>query len=337
MKTLRILLASSVLLPFAALAANATESPLGSASAAVGRYTTDYATAVHDALPPIDAAALGERLAAVEAAAASETPLAVTSVAELESFFGLPPHPAAETADLFIDTRSAAYRYDSAAHRLYLSRRYSGVPAVARETGAAELPKIRAVHADLADRLGIPRSEIFFSDTRQIVSQLEGPDDTSSPIEGEGAMTTVLRAVGGVQVEQSHVRLVSVDADRLELADVRWPPVRLVAAARTGGLRSPAAAAAGITQHVTAISGGDPVAVRMAVVLRPVGGDQYVPSLRVAVEPKALPNGDGYRTDAGEVFYSDLLLDSPALADPSPVTAPEQTGNLPSSETAADN
>jgi hypothetical protein len=74
-------------------------------------------------------------------------------------------------------------------------------------------------------------------------------------------VTTVLRAVGGVQVEGSQLRLASIDADRLELVDVQWPPVRLAKSA-------------------------------------------------------AIPNGDGFRTDAGEVFYVDLLNDSPPIVDP---------------------
>jgi hypothetical protein len=39
----------------------------------------------------------------------------------------------------------------------------------------------------------------------------------------------------------------------------------------------------------------------------------YVPALKVGIKPQSVRVEDGYRTDAGEVFYSDLLRTAPPI------------------------
>ena len=137
------------------------------------------------------------------------------------------------------------------------------------------------------------------------------------PIQSEGATTTILRAVGGVLVDGSYIRISSIDGQRLELLDARWPRMRLAATVAKNGVRAPRDATASITRHITASSAGVPVNVRMAVVLRPVPEGKavaFVPALRIGVEPQAIPVKDGYRTDAGETLYVDLVRGSPDFA-----------------------
>jgi hypothetical protein len=52
--------------------------------------------------------------------------------------------------------------------------------------------------------------------------------------------------------------------------------------------------------------------------LRPITSAKevtYVPAVRVAVQPQSARVGDGYRTDAGEVFHIDLMTGSAEFAD----------------------
>lgn len=315
------LVLASCIIPAASFAAE--ESPLGSPAASAALYTSDYAVAVRAALPPIDAATLARLLDEVARAAAEERPLAVGSVADLERFFGLRASGQESPGGYrLIDSGEAAYRVDSTRQHFFLALNNDGARPQPREVATRNLPDIRAAHADLAARLGIPSQEIFYADFREVLSQAK-----ASPLEGggvepvaaEAALTTLLRAVAGVQVEGSFLRIASIDPKRLDLVDARWPLVRLSPLVGRVGVRSPADAGDAVRAKVAADSGGQPVALHMAVVLRPVDEREaeFVPSLKVGIQPQAIPDGeDGFRTDAGEVFYVDLLRDSGPLADP---------------------
>jgi hypothetical protein len=319
MMALGLLLLASGAIPGARAAES--ESPLGSPAASAALYTSDYAAAVQAALPRVDAETLTRIVSEAEAAAAAEAPLAIASVADLERFFGFRPSGQETPApSQFVDIGDAAYRVDPG-QRIYLVRRYPGVPALSRAAAARNLPEIQSAHAELAARLGIPAQGVHFADFREVLSQTDGSPTLEGGVEGEieseGAVTTFLRAVGGVQVEGSYLRIASIDPSRLELVDGRWPAVRLSRQVATSGLRAPRDAADGIVRKVEADSGGLPVALHMAVVLRPVEGKEleFVPSLKIGLEPKSIETEEGLRTDAGEIFYVDLLRDSAPLAD----------------------
>jgi hypothetical protein len=325
MKTqlLRTLTGLATLLAGAAATA-AQDSPLGSPAASAGRFTTDYAEAVRAALPPVDAGALAKLVAAARSAAAAEKPLAAASPRGLERAFGLRERGDADAFG-FIDAGDAVYRVDPERQRFHLTYRNVEPKRVPREEFKREAAAIREAHLALADRLGIPRHEVFFVDAREILSETDGHPELEKGVQGEilaeGVVTTMLRAVGGILVEGSYARLSSVDAQRLELVDVRWPAVRLSDAALERGLRSPREVVESITRRVTESSKGAAINVRMALVLRPLEpskerrGVEFVPALKVGVEPQSIRTEDGYRTDAGEVFYVDLVKGAPPFAD----------------------
>ena len=308
----------------------AAESPLGSPASIVGRYSANYPEIVRAALPKVDMATLNRLLADVKAAAAAEKPLAITNLRQLERTFGLRERGKADASG-FLDVGEAVYRVDGDGQRIYLARRYPELQPVSRQDFAGELPAIRAAHQDLVERLGIPRQEVFFIDVREILSETDGHPEREAGVKGEiqseGAVTTMLRAVGGVLVEGSYVRLSSIDGKRLDLVDVRWPAVRLTAAALKNGLRAPQESIESITRRVAADSKGQAVNVRMAVVLRPVQSGLpnrptgFVPSLKVVIEPQSIKTEGGYRTDAGEIFFVDLVRGAPPFAD---VSAPDK-------------
>lgn len=304
--------------------AQSPDNPLGTPAAAVGRFTENYAEAVRMALPPIDGAGLAKVMERVRAAAANEKPLAISNSAELEKFFKLRGRDPDKSGD-FVDAGDAIYRFEPQAGRLYVTWRLTDVKPVARSTFSRRIKGIRASHEALAARLGIPAEEVMFTDFRTILTKTDRrvPASTTAaadtPIMAEGGTTTLLRAVGGVLVEGSYLRMSSPDAKRMSLVKATWPRVQL-ADASTRSMRAPKDMLDEFAKRIANDSRGVPVSVRMAVVLRPVDPDKpgvYVPSLKIGVEPKAIKTADGYRTDAGMVYYSDLSKGSPAFVEAS--------------------
>jgi len=301
---------------------SAPYSPLGSPAELVGRYSTNYAEQVRAALPKVDSAALAKLMEGVRAAAANQKPLAISNARELEKFFSLRERGQLDTSD-YVDVGEAVYKLDSGANRIYIAWRVADWTPVARKTFSAEIPAIRSAHEALASRLGIPRQEVMFVDFREMLSQTDGHPVLEKGVRGEiqsdGATTTLLRAVGGVLVEGSYVRISSVDAKRLALIDIRWPNVRLSEAALKEGVRAPEDVVGALIKRVEENAGQLPVNVRMAVVLRPINPakpNEFVPALKIGVEPKSIQTETGYRTDAGEIFFSDLVRGAPPVVAP---------------------
>ena len=322
LKILSILLALSTYGPLAWSA----ESPLGSPSKSVKRYSDNYADVVRSALPPVKAGQLDRMLEEARRAGADEKPLAIAQPRRLESFFGLRQRGDADASG-FIDAGDSVYRVDTERQRIYVAWRNRGASNRPREEFKGELAAITSAHRELAERIGIPRGEVLFTDTREILSETDGHPVAEKGVMGEirseGAMTTILRSVGGILVEDSYARFSSIDAKQLDLVNVQWPPLRVSESAMKKGLREPREALERITRRIASESKGEAVNVRMAIVLRPVAADtkdypiEFVPSLKVGTRPKSMRTKDGYRTDAGEVFYVDLVRDAPPFADAS--------------------
>ncbi|WP_326526055.1 hypothetical protein, partial [Dokdonella sp.] len=245
--------------------------------------------------------------------------------AELEKFFSLRSRDPDKSGD-FVDAGDAVYKFEPKAGRIYVAWRTADVKPVARSTFTRRIKSIRASHEALAQKLGIPAEQVMFTDFREILTKTDPRAATptaasvaGTPIMAEGGTTTLLRAVGGVLVEGSYLRMSSADARRMSLVKATWPRVQLADGAGRA-LRAPKDMLDEFTKRIANDSRGVPVNVRMAVVLRPVDPDKpgvYVPSLKIGVEPQAIKTDDGYRTDAGQVYYSDLLQDSPPFVDAS--------------------
>lgn len=324
-----------------ASAAMAADSPLGSPANTARQYSKDYNVAVRSALPKADAAYLDKLLAGVREAAAAEKPLAIMNPRSLERSLGLRERGDADASG-FIDAGDAVYRIDPERQRMYLVHRYGEVQRVSRQAFAAELPAIRAAHQEAADRLGIPRNEVMFVDFREILSETDGHPEFQKgvigEIQAEGAITTILRSVGGILVEGSYFNVSSLDAKRLDLVDLSWPMLRLSEEALKQGLRSPQESLQGIVERVSSISMGQAVNVRMAIVLRPLLPDrvrrviEFVPSLKVGVEPQSVKTESGYRTDAGEVFFVDLIRGAPPYVGTQATDSPESKAIAPAAK-----
>lgn len=299
--------------------ASAADSPLGTPAEQAGRFSTNYAEVVRAAMPRIDAAGLARVMEGVAKAAAAEKPLAIGNERDLEKFFGLRERGKA-TPDGYVDASEAVYKLNVDSGRIWVSWRRDFTP-VPRTTFAGQVKEIKEAHAQLAQKLGIPREEIMFTDFREILSQTDGhpriQQGKATPIMSEGATTMLLRSVGGVLVEGSQLRVSSVSARELALVDVRWPMVRIPDEA-IRNLRDPREVLEPIIKRVAEHNKGQAVSVRMAVVLRPVEPaklGQFVPALKIGIEPKSVKTEDGFRTDAGEVYYADLLKGRPPFVD----------------------
>jgi hypothetical protein len=297
-------------------------SDLGSPPEAAGMFSTDYRALVSAALPRVSPAELARLVKQVQREADGGIALAVGDVNSWTSLFGLrDDSQSLERTTELVDAGNASYLADPQAGRFYVTLRHADEAPVPREQFAKTIPDIRRAHQALAGRIGIPAGEIFFVDFRETLAQSTPQSRTGEPdlpIESAGATTTLLRAVGGLMVDGSHARMSSLDAARFEMVDVRWPAMRLVPEVERKGLVYPGQLMDRIAGRIAATAGGRPVNVLMAVVLRPIAaghGFYFVPSLRVGVAPKSEPMRDGFRTEAGERFYIDLIEGMEAFGD----------------------
>lgn len=312
-------------------AALAQESPLGSPSKAASRYSNDYAALVKGAMPAIDAKGLGRAMSGVRDAKAGALGLhskedigkALDLRVRDEKDAGREKEPARE-----VDAGDAIYRYDPDGAHLRAVWRTADRPARERDAFKAELPEIKRAHEALVAHLGVDRKEVYFVDFREVLSQNDDAKAQHGPVLAEGASSTFLRAVNGVLVEGSYARVTSIDAKTPSSLDVRWPAVSLAEDVRDDKLRAPKELTEAIARHIAAHANKAAVSVRIAVVLRQVDAKHpgvYVPSLKIGVKPQSVKTENGYRTDAGEVFFSDLLTTS------APVVLPEAKDSAGSS------
>jgi len=293
-------------------------SNLGSPAEAATRFSADYKAVVTAALPTVTAEELAERVRAAVAEDAAERPLAIADARSWGALFGVDV-PAGATGDELVDGDNASYLVAPDAGRLYIALR--GEPKTySRQAYARLLPQIRRAHAELAERIGLPSRQFFFTDFRETLAQStprqvgEVPD---GPIESVGATSTFLRAAGGLLVDGSSFTVSSLDTDRIDMADVRWPRMVLAPEVDAARVFAPSQLTDRIVDRLRATEKG-PVSVRMAVVLRPVAsgrGSAFVPALRVSVRPQSQRLPDGYHTEAGEEFYFNLVAGVPALEE----------------------
>jgi hypothetical protein len=314
-------------------AALAQESPLGSSSKAASRYSNDYAALVKGAMPALDAAALGRTMDGVREAKAGA--LALHSREQIGKALDLRVRDEKETGrekemGREVDAGDALYRFDPDSAHLRAIWRTADKPARERDAFKAEMPEIKRAHEALVAHLGVDRREVYFVDFREVLSQNDDQAKTQhGPVLAEGASSTFLRAVNGVLVEGSYARITSLDAKTLSSLDVRWPAVNLAEDVRAGKLRAPREMSEAIAKHIAAHSNKAAVNVRIAVVLRQVDAKRpgvYVPSLKIGVKPQSIKTENGYRTDAGEVFFSDLLTTSAPIVLPEAKDSPNSSG-----------
>ncbi len=315
----------------ASAALQAADSPLGTPASHRGVFSNDYPSQIKAALPAVDAEKLAAHLRAIASIAADEKPLAVTDLPTLRRFFGFRFAQPEKAGDL-VDAGHASYRFDPTDSRLYVAYRHQDTNPFARAEFAKQLPLIRARHEALLKKLAVDPRQLFFTDFRETLSQTNGSPkqglDRAGDIESVGATSVVLRGIDGMIVEGSRVIIGSVDADRIELVDVKWPPLVLSPLVFSLGVVTPADHAEYLAKRIETTSKGRAINTRMAVVLRPVATERgvvHVPSLKVGVQPQAVKQGDGYLTEAGEVFFVDLVKTGRIEGDVQPVRDPTES------------
>jgi hypothetical protein len=278
--------------------------------------STDYRALVEAALPRVGAESLAERLRAAAKEGAAD--LQVKDARSWAALFDLTLDPnsidRAQRAAEIVDLERGSLLVRPAEGRLWVAIRQGETKPYPREEFAKLVPEIRRAHLALAERIGIPRTQVFFTDFRETLAQSSPrpglADARESAIESVGATTTLLRAAGGLLVDGSLVRISSVDAKRIEMVEVRWPRIVLACDVEAAKPLAPAQLLDRLVERVAAAAQKRPVSVRMAVVLRPLRNPyrtEFVPSLRVGVVPRSERVKDGYRTEAGEVLYVDLV------------------------------
>jgi hypothetical protein len=303
-------------------------SPLGTLASAANVYSDSAATAVMRSLPAISAEELSAMMKKMQGTLAAQKTLAVQSTAELEKLFSIRSR-GEEVINDFTDSGDASYQFSKETGRARVLWRQAETKGIPREKFAARLEPIRATHLAIAEKIGIQKSDIFFVDFRETLSQSDADPRlgkvASTPIESESATSTILRAVDGVMIDGSFLRMSSMDEKSHRAIDLRWPAVQLGKNALSE-LRPPKALADSIIKRVDQSSKGSAINVRMAVVMRAMDRakpSEFVPMLRVAIKPQSLKTDTGFRTDAGEMFYMNLATGLPEFADADELEAQE--------------
>lgn len=301
-------------------------SPLGTPASEANVYSDSAAEAVKRALPAISAEELSAMMKKMQATLATQKPLALQSTAELEKLFSIRSR-GEEVIDDFTNSNDASYRFSKETGRARVLWRQGETKGIPRAQFAARLEPIRATHLAIAGKIGIQKSDIFFVDFRETLSQSDADPRlgkvASTAIESESATSTILRAVDGVMIDGSFLRMSSMDEKNHRAVDLRWPSVTLGKNALSE-LRAPKALADSIIKRVEQSNKGSAINVRMAVVMRSVDRakpGEFVPMLRIAIKPKAIKTDTGFNTDAGEMFYMNLASGLPEFADADDVEA----------------
>ncbi len=321
---------SALLTPMLALSqiAPSRGSPLGTPASEANVYSESAADAVKRALPAVSAEELSAMMKKMQATLAAQKPLAVQSTAELEKLFSIRSR-GEEVIDDFTNSGDASYRFSKEIGRARVIWRQTETKGIPRLQFAARLEPIRATHLAIAEKIGIQKNDIFFVDFRETLSQSDADPRlgkvASTPIESESATSTILRAVDGVLIDGSFLRMSSMDEKSHRTVDLRWPSVQLGKNALSE-LRPPKALADSIIKRVDQSSKGSAINVRMAVVMRAMDRakpGEFVPMLRIAIKPQSIKTDTGFRTDAGEMFYMNLASGLPEFADADEVEAQE--------------
>lgn len=319
------------LLTFALLTsapAFAAEGPVMSPAASRTTFSSDADLLVERSYPKFDAQSVSHRLeAAARALSARQDRVTVRSLRGIERALGLPQSTLPPTA-ADADTPSAFYRVNPAlglAGGLVKDQTYMGMT---REAFAAIEQRVQTQHAAFAQSLGLPADEMMRVSFHKLMAQsllADSPNASDgTPAVVRKGITHIHRGFGGFPVDGAKLAIGSFDMKRVQDFKLSWPKF-----AAHPGITSYALDAEGnikkaIVDKVRgAALGRGEVAVSMGLVFRPGklagGGLGYAPAMKVFVIPKAKVQrtdaGEGQVTEAGAVFYVDVLKAAPPIAD----------------------
>jgi hypothetical protein len=297
---------AAVVLSLSAAAMARVENPYGSPADAAGIFTRDYRKGVEAAFPKYDPRQLQQTLEVIaEKYGGREDPIRLRSVEAIEDLFGLAPADR-RSADNVVEQKRTYYEADPDLGTAYYYRDMETLPPMSYGTATKLKDVVAREHQALLDKMGVGKDEIFYTETffmmlRSSTDPEAGPVEETKPVV-DVISTYVLRALEGVMVEGSNIKIASKGSGMTETLSLDWSRFRYHPNLRRFDLRDRDDLVREIESRVADVVNNDEkVNVMMAVVLRPVmvDGDQtFVPSLRVGVLPD-----DG---QAGDMFYVDL-------------------------------
>jgi len=312
---------------FAATTAAAQEGPIVSPPAARTTFSADIDALVEKAYPAYDASIVAQRLqrAARELAARRDT-VKPRSLGALERLMGFAPG-AATSVDDRVDTPTAFYRVDpghGVAAAFYKDASHLGL---SREAFKAIESRVAERHLGFLATVGLPADELMRVDFLKLMAQstVEGSPDNSdgTPAVVRKGLTKAHRGYRGFPIDGSFARLGSFDERRIEELALVWPKVEIHPGLTSFALDSDVNVKRAIAERVkaaTRLRGA--VAVSMGIVFRPAktreGRLVHLPAMKVFVIPQAKPQAGGRSevlTEAGEVFYAQLLRQELPIAD----------------------
>lgn len=285
---------------------------LGSSSRVVGAFNQDLAVATKMALPSYDDQALGSMIEMVAKKYANGLDPLQINLDAIESLYEIKVVSEGE-----VQERDYGYQISKKAGRIYLHRDRATFKPYALSRGATELRMAAQTHPALLKMFGIDKSQ--FSSFNSNLILLEGIQKLTDG--GFGRPTAPLvdnvysyaqRAVEGIMVDGSYVKVLSKDARTNEGLVINWPRFQLHPELQKFDVKSKDEIVNEALVHLKRVANPKNESnIKMAVVFRPVMMGEtkiFIPAMKIGLYSR--PVSDTLADEKGEngdLFYVDLM------------------------------
>ncbi|MBT3980165.1 MAG: hypothetical protein HOE90_02365 [Bacteriovoracaceae bacterium] len=295
-----------ILTTLVAVSAHA-ENDLGTRKEVSEKFNREYDQAVVEAFPSFKSAVIQRRLQSIQKKyLRGFDPLKIKNFTTLQKTFRFPIQDIRPGQTFVEKEKVFAYELDRSSGRLYIHKNMEKVPPMKKILAQRQLKQVKKQHDQLMTRLGIDRSQLLFTETNFMLLQTgpaPGGNQRPSAVMVDSFFTYAVRAIDGLMVDGSFVRLNSKNAKTLYGVDITWPKFSFHPALKNFELKKNQLLIGEISRIVNqTMVKGDKINVKMAMVLRPVWTGRtlhYIPSMKVGVH-----SGKG---EAGNMFYVDVL------------------------------
>lgn len=285
---------------------------LGSSARVVGAFNQDLAVATRTALPSYDDQALGGMIEMVAKKYANGLDPLQVNLDAIESLYEIKV-----TGEGEVQEKDYGYQISKKNGRIYLHRERAAFKPYPLSRGATELRKARLAHPALLKMFGIDKDQ--FSSFNSNLILLEGIQKLANGGFGKPSAALVdnvysyaQRAVEGIMVDGSYVKVLSKDAKTNEGLIINWPRFQIHPELSKFDVKSKTEILDEALAHLKRVANPKNESnIKMAVVFRPVMMGEtriFVPSMKIGLYSR--PIADTFADDKGEngdLFYVDLM------------------------------
>lgn len=285
---------------------------LGSSARVVGAFSQDLALATRTALPSYDDQALGSMIEMVAKKYANGLDPLEVNLNAIESLYEIKV-----TGEGEVQERDYGYQISKKEGRIYLHKDRTTFKPYSLTRGATELRMARQTHPALLKMFGIDKSQ--FSSFNSNLILLEGIQKMANGDYGrpkaalvDNVYSYAQRAIEGIMVDGSYVKVLSKDARTNEGLIINWPRFQIHPGLLKFDVKSKTEILDEALVHLKRVANPKNESnIKMAVVFRPVMMGEtriFIPSMKIGLYSR--PVADTFADDKGEngdLFYVDLM------------------------------